>query len=67
MEAYLEQLFSGKKIALIGPSRCIIGAHQGDEIEAYDLIVRLNHQWPIATFHEKDLGKPKDTRLLSCC
>ena len=66
MEAYLEQLFSGKKIALIGPSRCIIGAHQGDEIEAYDLIVRLNHQWPIATFHEKDLGKRMDV-LFHCC
>jgi len=41
-----ESIFSGKKVAIIGPSPSIYNEENGDEIEEkYDIIVRINKQW----------------------
>jgi hypothetical protein len=58
--------FHNKRIALVGPSNCIIDAQQGAEIDAHDVVIRLNHQWPIDSYHEVDLGKRMDV-LYHCC
>lgn len=59
-------LLRNKNVVLVGPSQSIIGASSGDEIEAFDIVVRLNFQWPVPPDHENDLGKRMDI-LYHCC
>lgn len=62
----LVHLFDKKCVALIGPSKCLIGQNLGKEIEEYDIVVRMNHQWPIPVERSFDLGKRMDV-LYHCC
>ena len=50
----------------MGPSKCVVGSHMGEEIESYDFIARMNHQWPISTERQADVGKRMDL-LYHCC
>jgi len=61
-----EDIFRGKKVAIIGPSPSIYNEENGDYIEEkYDLIVRINKQWR----HDQDLDKyiGKRTDILYNC
>jgi len=61
-----EDIFRGKKVAIIGPSPSIYNEENGDYIEEnYDLIVRINKQWR----HDQDLNKyiGKRTDILYNC
>lgn len=49
-----------KRIALIGPSKSLIGQHQGLELDNYDLIVRLNKALPIPKSNISELGSRTD-------
>lgn len=59
-------LFTGKRVALVGPSQTLIGNAQGRLIDSFDLVVRINHQWPIPTELKADLGTRMDV-LYHCC
>jgi hypothetical protein len=59
-------LLRGKRVALVGPSRSVVGSRQGQELEAYDLIVRINFQWPIPPPLIVDVGERMDI-LYHCC
>lgn len=59
-------LLKGKRVALVGPSRSVVGSGQGQEIEGYDLVVRINFQWPIPPSLIADVGKRMDI-LYHCC
>lgn len=59
-------LLQGKRVALVGPSRLVVGSGQGEEIDGYDLVVRINFQWPIPPSLIADVGKRMDV-LYHCC
>jgi hypothetical protein len=56
----LNTVVAGKRVAITGPGKSIIGANRGNLIESYDVVVRLNHQWPIEEKLRVDLGKRMD-------
>jgi hypothetical protein len=59
-------LLQGKRVALVGPSRSVVGAGQGRRLEAFDLVVRVNFQWPIPPDLVVDVGARMDV-LYHCC
>lgn len=56
----------GKRVALVGPSRSVVGSGLGTEIDAHELVVRLNHGWPVPPGLQADLGRRLDI-LYHCC
>ena len=58
--------FENKKVALVGPSKSIIHSNQGIEIESFDYVARMNHQWPILSALNIDIGCRMDL-LYHCC
>ena len=62
----LLEFFKNKRVALVGPSKSIVGARLGEEIEGYDLVARMNHQWPIPLHLQADVGVRMDL-LYHCC
>jgi hypothetical protein len=61
-----ESIFSGKKVAIIGPSPSIYNEENGDEIEEkYDIIVRINKQWRHDSKLDSFIGKRTDI-LYNC-
>lgn len=62
----INSLLENKTIALVGPSKSIINSGFGEEIERHDLVVRLNHQWPINNDLKSDVGERMDI-LYHCC
>lgn len=59
------QFFTGRRIALVGPSPSILGLGQGPAIDEYDLIVRLNSALPLDPTQADDLGSRCDVLLSS--
>lgn len=55
-----EDYIKYKRIALVGPSKSLIGQHKGKELDAYDLIVRLNKALPIPDNLKQELGTRTD-------
>ncbi len=60
------ELLAGKRVVLVGPAQHPIGLKKGAEIESFDLVARLNFQWPVAKDFEPDLGSRLDI-LYHCC
>ena len=56
----MEKVFVGRRVVITGPSKSIIGQGQGKLIDSYDLVVRVNWQWPIMEEHIPDLGRRMD-------
>ena len=51
---------SDKRIALVGPSSNTLNTNQGDLIDSYDLVIRLNKTFEIPKNIQKDVGKRID-------
>jgi len=60
---YTHQIFSdylkGKRIALIGPARTLIGSGMGKEIDNYDIVLRMKQPLVPSKLHE-DYGSKTD-------
>lgn len=52
---YIEYI-KDKDIVLVGPARYLIGRNKGEEIDKYDIVVRMNNSIPIPKNLEKDFG-----------
>ena len=50
------RLVTGKTIALVGPSKSILGRNQGKYIDSFDLVVRLNKSLPVPVKRRNDIG-----------
>jgi hypothetical protein len=50
----------------VGPSQSIVGTEQGRAIDDRDLVVRINHQWPVPPARVPDVGARMDI-LYHCC
>jgi hypothetical protein len=65
-ETRFQTFLADKRVALVGPSLSIIGSGYGSDIEQYDLVVRMNHHWPIDPGLVSDVGSRMDI-LYHCC
>jgi len=61
-----KELLRNKKIVVVGPASYLIGKNKGEFIDSFDLVVRINFQWPIKNYLSKDYGKRIDI-LYHCC
>jgi hypothetical protein len=50
----------GARVALVGPAPSIIGSKQGELIDSYDMVVRLNHALPVPSELTEDIGTRTD-------
>ncbi len=55
-EAYV----SGRRIALVGPAATLQGQNRGSFIDDHDIVVRLNHTWPLPERLKDDIGSRVD-------
>jgi hypothetical protein len=53
-------LLGGRRVAIVGPATTICGSQQGKTIDSYDLVVRINNQWPSDAAHIADIGTRGD-------
>ena len=59
-------LVGNKRLVLVGPSISSVGSDRGAAIEACDVVVRMNFQWPIPAALVADVGARMDV-LYHCC
>lgn len=62
---YLTSL-SGKSVILVGPADYLVGSGLGDEINSYDLVVRMNLSCPVPEELKVDLGSRTDILYHIC-
>lgn len=55
-----EEFVKGKRIALVGPAATLRGQRMGDFIDGHDIVVRLNHAWPLPQALAADIGRRID-------
>lgn len=51
---------SGKSIAVVGPAATLRNQKMGSMIDGHDLVVRLNHSWPLPKHLRDDIGTRVD-------
>jgi hypothetical protein len=56
----LQEYCKYKSIALVGNSSNILRKNKGKEIDAHDIIIRMNHSVNVIDKHYKDIGKRTD-------
>ena len=50
-----EEYFAGKSVVIVGPSQSLKGSKQGEFIDSFDLVVRVNKGWwPATVFDEEE-------------
>ncbi|MEE8594081.1 MAG: glycosyltransferase family 29 protein [Candidatus Bipolaricaulota bacterium] len=54
------EYLKGCSVALVGPASTIAGSRQGDRIDGYDRVIRLNHALPIPPHMIEDIGERTD-------
>src|SRR5690606_18097197 len=59
-ERDLTAYLTGKRVVLVGPAASLTGRRQGAEIDAYDVVVRLNLSAPTPPEQAADLGSRTD-------
>jgi hypothetical protein len=64
--AALAALVTDKRVVLVGPSISIVGSRAGAAIDACDVVVRMNFQWPVPAALIADAGARMDV-LYHCC
>ena len=53
-------LLKDKRVCIVGPSPGIMGEGSGELIDSFDVVVRINHGWPIPQEYVKDYGRRTD-------
>lgn len=51
-----KQFLAGKTVALVGPASTLQGNGMGAYIDSHDVVVRLNHSWPLPAHLKADVG-----------
>lgn len=55
-----KEYVTDKNIIVVGPAATLFGLGAGPVIDAYDIVVRLNHAWPIPDHLKPDVGSRID-------
>lgn len=58
--ANLKKLVSGKRVAVVCPSPVLEGLNEGELIDSYDIIIRINQKFKLSKEKEKDYGTRSD-------
>jgi len=56
----IENIVTNKRVALVGPAPSLIGLGDGNLIDSYDVVVRVNQKFKLSTKNEKDYGSRND-------
>lgn len=59
------QYLKNKRVVVVGPAPSIIGSKQGEEIDSYDVVVRINKALPVPNNLKQDIGSKTDI-LFNC-
>jgi hypothetical protein len=59
-------LLRARRVAIVGPAATIRGSAQKELIDSYDVIVRINNQWPPDPKLVPDIGSRADV-IYHCC
>lgn len=51
-----KKFLTGKNVALVGPAATLKGKGYGPLIDSHDVVVRLNHAWPLPKDMAEDIG-----------
>lgn len=54
------RFLTGKRVALVGPASTLRGSRMGPYIDSFDVVVRLNHSWPLPSALTADVGSRTD-------
>lgn len=54
-----------KNVVLVGPASYLLGQGKGQEIDSYDVVVRMNHIFDIIEQYPEDLGRKTDVLYLN--
>ena len=54
------EIVKDKSVVFVCPSQALEGAHLGEKIDSYDVVVRVNREWNISQAQVMDLGKRTD-------
>jgi hypothetical protein len=60
LEKNIREYFKGKRVAIIAPSPSVRETENGDEIDKYDIVVRVNKNWKYSPELNKYVGKRTD-------
>ncbi len=66
LQQTFESIVAGKRIVLVGPSSSLAGKSYGPEIDKFQLVARINFQWPVPQAMVPDVGQRLDI-LYHCC
>lgn len=56
----LKKYLSGKTVVLVGPASTLKDQKMGRLIDAHDVVVRINHAWPLPDEYKQDIGTRTD-------
>lgn len=56
----LKEYLTDKRVILVGPAKTTDGTKLGPFIDDHDVVVRLNHAWPLPTNLAEDIGTRTD-------
>lgn len=59
----LKTLINGKRVALVCPSPSLEGLGDGDIIDSYDVVIRVNQKFKMSKEMEKDYGTKSDVLI----
>src|SRR3990167_4396988 len=54
------EIVKDKSVVFVCPSQALEGAHLGEKIDSYDVVVRVNREWNISQAQVIDLGRRTD-------
>jgi hypothetical protein len=60
------EFLRNKSVVIVGPCASILGSQQQQFIHSHDVVVRVNHGWPVAEHMHADLGSRVDV-IYHCC
>ena len=60
------KFLKGKKICIVGPAPHINGSGSGEEIDSYDIVVRLNKGYLLPKEYQQDIGESCDIIYQTC-
>lgn len=55
-----KKYLKGKTVVLVGPANTLAGQGMGPFIDAHDVVVRINHAWPLPENLKNDIGTRTD-------
>jgi hypothetical protein len=57
---------AGRRAVVVGPAVTVLGTGAGASIESFDIVIRINHQWPVPVELWLDVGRRADV-VYHCC